>query len=102
MPEYSLCGDGASRYIAADLSTGSADVFGDKVYPDPDLFSALYKNTEQICRDANVNYHLGQTFSIDTVIAQFAHMDEIIDRGFNAIETEYRRFTRKSIFPSSF
>ena len=44
--------------------------------------------TKEIAGKNNVNYHMGKNFSIDTIIAQFAHIDEIIDMGCNCIEME--------------
>lgn len=87
IPEYSICGDGASRYIAWDLlKTG--DVFGEKSTPDEKLFSALWENTEKICSHNQVKCHVGRTFSIDTIFAQFVHIDEIVALGCNVIEME--------------
>jgi purine-nucleoside phosphorylase len=87
VPEYSICGDGASRYIATK-SLKSNDIFGDKVYPDEGLFNALYHNTEQVCNANNVRFHKGKAFSIDTIFAQFSHLDEIIGMDCNVIEME--------------
>lgn len=139
VPQYSICGDGASRYIAAE-SLKSNDIFGDKAYPDEDLFKVLYQNTKQVCTTRNVRFHNGKAFSIDTIFAQYAHLDEIIGMDCNVIEMEtaaafraaqianlslaallsisdntvtnkslisgrteeemeYRRFTRKEVFP---
>lgn len=139
IPEWSICGDGASRYIFSN-SLKSNDVFGEKAYPNKELYIDVIKNTKNICVDNNVKYHIGKTFSTDTIFAQFAHIDEIIDMECNVIEMEtaaafraaalanipiaaifsvsdntitnkslisgrseseleYRRFTRKTIFP---
>lgn len=87
VPEYSICGDGASRYIATE-SLKSSDIFGDKAYPDEDLFNALYHNTKQVCNANNVRFHKGKAFSIDTIFAQFSHIDEIVGMGCNVIEME--------------
>lgn len=35
-----------------------------------------------------MNFHVGTTFSIDTIVAQFAHLDEIIQMGCNVVEME--------------
>ncbi|MGI6704902.1 MAG: phosphorylase [Clostridia bacterium] len=86
IPEYSICGDGASRYIATESLKN--DIFGEKAYPDKDLFRILYNNTEQVCNINNVRFHTGRTFSIDTIFAQYSHIDEIIGMGCNVIEME--------------
>jgi len=87
IPEYSVCGDGASRYISADLLK-VGDVFGEKVYPDAGLSDAVKKITENICLDFNVKWHIGRAFSTDTVFAQFAHIGEIMNMSCNVIEME--------------
>ena len=87
IPEYSICGDGASRYIAAD-SLNEEDSFGSRLYPDSQLYENLYQNAEHICRCSNVGFHIGKTFSIDTIFAPFAHIDEILEMGCNVIEME--------------
>jgi purine-nucleoside phosphorylase len=87
IPEYSVCGDGASRYIAGKILK-SGDVFGEKVFPDSELLDIVKKVTEKICHDSNVKWHSGKAFTIDTIFAQFTHIDEIINMGCNVIEME--------------
>lgn len=87
IPEYSICGDGASRYIASD-SLQDGDVFGEKVFPDSDLYAAVCNHTDEICKQNGVRYHIGRAFSIDTIFAQFAHIDSILNMGCNVIEME--------------
>lgn len=87
IPEYSVCGDGASRYIATDILKNN-DIFGQKTFPDKRLFENTKKITQQICTDNNINWHIGKVFSIDTIFAQFAHIDEILRMGCNAVEME--------------
>jgi len=86
IPEYSVCGDGVSRYIASDDL--KHDPFGEKAYPDPDLLKKTIETTKQICIEKNVEYHTVVTFSIDTIFAQFAHIDTIVNMGCNTIEME--------------
>ena len=87
IPEYSICGDGASRYIAAD-DLANGDCWGQKVFPDTDLLCTVKKATDTVCRENNVKWHPGRNYSIDTLLAQFAHIDEIINLGCNVIEME--------------
>ncbi len=87
IPEYSICGDGVSRYIAYDSLSGN-DCFGKKAYPDAELTAALKNCTKEACSLHNVTWHTGRIFSIDTIFAQFAHIDEILSLGVNAIEME--------------
>lgn len=87
IPEYSVCGDGASRYIASDnLSTN--DCWGEIVYPDLNLFGNVKDIIENICDENNVKWHIGRNFSIDTIVAQFANIDTILDMNCNTIEME--------------
>jgi len=85
IPEFSVCGDGVSRYIADDLKR---DVFGEKAYPDSFMFKKAVAATEGLCKEHNMNFHIGRTFSTDTIFAQFAHMDAITGMGCNTIEME--------------
>lgn len=87
IPKYSICGDGASRYISSDFLADS-DVFGKKIYPNENLFENAKNITARICKENNVKWHIGKTFSIDTIFAQFAHLDEILNMGCNVIEME--------------
>ena len=87
IPEYSICGDGASRYVACDKLSDS-DVFGTKVSPNKNLFEALCKHTRDIGLENNVKYRIGRAFSIDSIFAQYAHIDEILKMGCNVIEME--------------
>lgn len=87
IPEYSVCGDGASRYLAAETLRGS-DVFGEKAFPDRGFTQTVLKHTEEQCSQRQARYHTGINFSVDTVFAQFNHLDEIMGMGCNTIEME--------------
>jgi len=87
IPEYSVCGDGASRYIAGDV-LAEGDIFGAKAYPDAGMYHKTIAAVEHACRDRGVRWHIGRNFSIDTIFAQFAHIDEIVRMGCNVIEME--------------
>lgn len=87
LPEFSICGDGTSRYLKGSPLKVN-DPFGEKVFPDGQLFEELKKLTKNICNDNNVKYHVGQAFSIDSIFAQFAYIDEIKKMGCNVIEME--------------
>jgi purine-nucleoside phosphorylase len=52
------------------------------------IYQHLLSQTETITKYSNINWHIGKNFSIDTVIAQFAHIDEIIKMGCNCTEME--------------
>ena len=87
VPAHSICGDGANRYLLAD-PLGGDDTIGQKAYPDPSLFARLTEVTERICGERSVGWHVGHTFSIDTIFAQFAHLDAILALGCDTIEME--------------
>jgi ASC-1-like (ASCH) protein/purine-nucleoside phosphorylase len=87
VPAYSVCGDGASRYLYKGLLKDK-DVFGETAYPDRGMYDALKNAAETICHKHDVKMHIGRTFSIDTLFAQFAHLDEIMGMGCNVIEME--------------
>ena len=80
VPEYSICGDGASRYLNDNLE----DEFLKKQYPTKSFTSKLLN----ILEEENIKYHYVPNFSIDTVFAQFFHIEKIIELGAKTIEME--------------
>lgn len=80
IPKYSICGDGASRYLNINLE----DEFLKKEYP-----SKIFTNDLiDILKESNIKYHYVPNYSIDTVFAQFYHIDKILDLGAKTIEME--------------
>ena len=72
VPEYSICGDGASRYLNRNLE----DEFSKKKYPSKDFTNKLI----DILKKENIKYHNVPNFIADTVFAQFYHIDKIIEK----------------------
>jgi purine-nucleoside phosphorylase len=87
IPEYSVCGDGACRYLTNKKLIDN-DPFGERNYPNKELFEKIVLRTSEITAKNNARYHIGKNFSVDTIIAQFAHIDEIIGMSCNCIEME--------------
>jgi Uridine phosphorylase len=87
IPEFSVCGDGASRYIKRTALMNN-DVWGEKAYPNKSFLDRTKKVTAEICEQNNIAWHKGYNFSADSIFAQFAHIDEIIGLGCNVIEME--------------
>jgi len=85
LPEYSVCGDGAGRYLSDDFER---DSFGEKQYPHTELFNRLIGATQTICERHHVQWHLGRTFCIDTIVAQQSHLNRIINMGCNSVDME--------------
>lgn len=86
IPEYSICGDGASRYLTG--KTLREDAFLDRVFPTFELTESLRSSAERICAAKQIKLHAGRIYSVDTVFAQFAYIDEVVSLGCNAIEME--------------
>lgn len=80
IPEYSICGDGASRYLNDNLE----DEFLKKKYPSKEFTNKMI----DILKDADIKYHYVPNYSIDTVFAQFYHIDKILDLDAKTIEME--------------
>ena len=80
IPNYSLCGDGASRYLNPNLE----DEFLKKEYPNGNLTANLKQTMDKI----NIDYKSTINFSIDTIFAQFPHIDFIKELGAQTIEME--------------
>ncbi len=85
IPEYSASGDGAGRYLSEDLRDY---IFAEKQYPDKALFEYIADHAQKICKSNSVNYHFGKTFCVDTIIAQFQHLKDIVNMGYNSIDME--------------
>lgn len=96
IPEYSVCGDGFSRYLV-DGELGKADTFGENVYPDPELSGRLKDVTKRICLKHKIGFHDGRVFSTDTIFAQFMRIDEMLELGCNAVEMETAAAFRAAI-----
>ena len=80
IPEYSICGDGASRYLNKNLE----DELFKKEYPTKDYTDKLV----DIVKEKNITYHYVPNYSIDTIFLQFYHLDKILELGSKVIEME--------------
>ena len=87
IPEYSICGDGTSRYLNGG-TLAENDPFGERSYPDAYYTQKLFQISKAICSQNDVRLHKGRNFSVDTIFAQFAYIDEIMELGCNVIEME--------------
>ncbi len=85
IPEYSACGDGASRYLSEDIRE---DTFAEKQYPNKVLFEHLCASADRVCEMSGVKWHLGKTFCTDTIVGQYRHLGQIIDQGYNSVDME--------------
>lgn len=85
VPEYSAAGDGAGRYLQEDFLR---DTFGEKQYPERELFSRLVDATRAACARHSIPWHTGRTFCTDTIAAQYSHIDRISQLGYNSLDME--------------
>jgi purine-nucleoside phosphorylase len=87
IPEFSISGDGVGRYLKGG-SLKNNDPFGEINYPSSEMYHGLKNTVQKVCELNNIQYHIGKTFSTDSIFAQFAHIDEIVSLGCNVIEME--------------
>lgn len=87
VPTVSVAGDGTSRYLLSG-SLAENDPFGRESRPDADWNELLLKQAEWIAKAENVRFHRVKNFSIDSIFAQFARIDEILALGCNTVEME--------------
>ena len=80
VPKYSICGDGASRYLNKNLE----DEFLKEEYPT----ESITNNLISILKERNIKYHYVPNYSIDTVFTQFYHINKILNLGAKTIEME--------------
>lgn len=87
VPEFSVCGDGASRYLLPG-SLAENNPFGMRAYPDAALNGRLIQAAKRIAGEKGVGFHTARNFSIDTIFAQFSRIDAILALGCNTVEME--------------
>jgi len=80
VPKCSICGDGASRYLNKNLE----DEFLKKEYPSKEITDSMIK----VLNEERIKYHYVLNFSVDTIFAQFYHIDKILESGSKTIEME--------------
>ena len=80
VPKYSICGDGASRYLNENFE----DEFLKSKYPTEDFT----KDLRDILNKKKIQHYYVPNYSIDTIFAQFYHIDKILELGAKTIEME--------------
>ena len=84
LPEFSMCGDGAVKYFTKGNVLDNY-CFGKKFYPTKDLQNCLINYMD---KQTLTPYKFIKNFSIDTIVAQFLHIDEIVSMGADVVEME--------------
>ncbi len=84
IPKYSICGDGASRYLNNNLE----DEFLKREYPTKKMTNKLIN----LLKENNITYHYVPNFSVDNIFAQFYHINKILELGAKTIEMETANF----------
>lgn len=88
LPSHSITGDGFSGYLAPS-SVGPASPSQREVCPDAGFQAVVERCAREACAAAKVAIHTGPVFSIDTILAQFHHLDWMTQRfGCIGIEME--------------
>ncbi len=88
LPKSSICGDGASRYLNKDLD----DDFSKKEFPNKELIERLLESATNVKHNLDIKVFNATNFSVDTVFAQFPHIDKIVNMGAETIEMETYSF----------
>lgn len=84
IPNFSISGDGVCRFFQED-NVSNSDDFGKRYFPDTTLQNKLidYMNCQKL-----TDYKMANIFSIDTIVAQFMHIDELLNLGSDVVEME--------------
>ena len=77
LTEKSICGDGFSRYLSAEVKT--QDCFFQTVEPDLEMTDAIKNYALEICQRDSIPLHFGNIFSTDSIIAQFFRLDYLVE-----------------------
>ncbi|MBO5109598.1 MAG: hypothetical protein J6D21_02670 [Clostridia bacterium] len=85
LPRVSSCGDGAGRYLSADPWR---DAYGEEQTPEAAMLRRLAELTDKICQDHSVAWHYGNTLCVDTIVAQYMHLERIIECGYDSVDME--------------
>ena len=80
IPEYSLCGDGASRYLNKNFE----DEFLKKEYPS----EHLTKKVLDLLDKDDIKYYYVPNISVDTIFGQYTHIDTFKELNVKTIEME--------------
>jgi purine-nucleoside phosphorylase len=75
VPNGSVSGDGFCKYLAQG-SLAAGETLGTAL-PDPDFHSALKNLADRFCGESKETVLSGRVFSVDSVVAQFHHLDEM-------------------------
>jgi len=76
IPKRSLSGDGFSRYLGPHVET--EDCFLQPAEPNSELQMTVMKYASKICKRESIALHSGTIFSIDSVIAQFFRLEQLV------------------------
>ncbi len=87
IPEYSVCGVGADRYLCTN-DVKNNDCFGKKYYPDTELLDNAMDVAKSVVDDTDIRVYTAQNYSCDSIYAQYAHLEEVVNLGCNSIEME--------------
>lgn len=85
LSEKSICGDGFSRYLSAEVKT--QDCFFQAVEPDLKMTDVIKNHTLKVCQKDSIPLHCGTVFSTDSIIAQFFRLDYLV-KNLNCIGIE--------------
>ena len=93
VPKYSICGVGTNRYL--NITNYKEDPFN-KYYPNKKSYLKLLSIANEVTRNSNIKNHIGHTYTMDTIFAEYYYINEIIKIGCNSIEMETATFFHAS------
>lgn len=82
VPIYSYSGVGACRFLNSDLK----DDFEKKTYPDKEFSDEIIKVIKKSFND--IPFHEAVNYSVDSIFAQFPHIQHFLNLGCDTIEME--------------
>jgi purine-nucleoside phosphorylase len=75
--ERSICGDGYSRYLNADIVP--VDCFFQPAEPDIEFTRRIKNRTRLVCRPESVTLHQGTIISIDSILPEFFRLNHFVE-----------------------
>lgn len=93
VPARIICGDGACRYLSADLRQ---DPFGAQYAPAAAVRAAVLDAARTQARELGISCHAGTGASVETIYSQFSHLDTFLEMECDFLDMESAAFLRSA------
>lgn len=85
VPDWTVCGEGASRYHQKDLAK---DVFGSKIEVDQKLQKRVLTAAKEASSRIGISCYTGTAISVESIFSEFGYVEDFISKGYKFIDME--------------